>query len=132
MYVNIKYLTNQGFECIEDDYNNNIILDKVDDDLKVEGITQVKKDNFNSFKIIHDQIEGDMYWNSERILRDFDNWIILIKENDNIPEGAVYYMESRDGDYEIFGILNDERLEALKTKHAEELKQNNSLELIKR
>lgn len=100
----INYLTNQGFECIEDDYNNNIILDKVNDDLKVEGITQVKKDNFSNFKIIHDQVEGDMYWNSERIFRDFDNWIILIKENDNIPEGAVYYMESRDGDYEIFGI----------------------------
>lgn len=100
----INYLSNHGFECIEDDYNNNIILDKVNDDLKVEGITQVKKDNFNNFKIIHDQLEGNMYWNSKRILRDFDNWIILIKENDNIPEGAVYYMESRDGDYEIFGI----------------------------
>ena len=74
----INYLSNHGFECSEDDFNNNIILDKVNGDLKVEGITQVKKENFNNFKIIHDQVEGDMYWNSERILRDFDNWIILI------------------------------------------------------
>ena len=103
----VNYLVSQGLECIENDYNNTAFLEKCGMIPKNSTIFQVGKESYESFRKIHCQIEGDMYWNSERILADLDNWSIFVKENDGEPQGSVYYMNADDGWYEIFGIDMD-------------------------
>ncbi len=98
------YLSGRGFACIEDDFNNTAFLDKCDPIPENSEIVRVDKDNFDSFRILHKQTEDDMYWNSDRICEDLDNWIVLVHERDGMPEGAVYYQDADDGWYEIFGI----------------------------
>lgn len=100
----VDYLSGRGFECIEDDFNNTAFLDKCTPVPESNEIIQINHENYDSFRILHNQNEGDMYWNSDRIGEDLDNWIILLKETEGKPQGAVYYTDADDGWYEIFGI----------------------------
>ncbi len=100
----VEYLTGRGFECIEDDFNNTAFLDKCDHAPEVGGMIGIDKENFDRFRILHEQIDGDMYWNSDRIFENLDEWIVLVKESDGKPRGAVYYTDAGDGWFEIFGI----------------------------
>ncbi|MBQ6564495.1 MAG: hypothetical protein IJL88_11315 [Clostridia bacterium] len=100
----VNYLSGHGFECIEDDFNNTAFLDKWNHMPESSETIQIGKENYDCFRILHDQIEGEMYWNSDRIYKDLDNWIVLVKDRDGKPQGAVYYPSADDGWYEIFGI----------------------------
>ncbi len=102
----VEYLSGCGFECIEDDFNNTAFLDQCDRVPENSDIILINRENYDSFRILHEQVDGDMYWNSDRICEALDNWIILVKKKDGKPKGAVYYeaMHSDDGWYEIFGI----------------------------
>lgn len=103
-------LSARGFELVGDDYNNTAHLDKLDIFQISDKIIAIGKDNFGSFKILHDQIAGDMYWNSERMFEALENWRIFVREEAGEPQGAVYYTTAKDDWYEIFGIdlKNDE------------------------
>lgn len=100
----VEYLAGQGFECIENDYNNTAFIDKMKDLPKGNSVIRIEKENYECFKILHDQIEGDMYWNSERIFDDLDRWSIFVAEKEGISQGAVYYTDVSDDWFEIFGI----------------------------
>lgn len=100
----VNFLAGQNFECIEDDYNNTVFLDKCNNISESNDLIRIGKENYDSFNVLHKQIEGDVYWNSERIFADLDNWVIFVKERDGKPQGAVYYMDALDGWFEIFGI----------------------------
>lgn len=99
----IEYLKAQGIECIEDDYNNTAFLEKLDNLPQINSLTKINKDNYALFTMLHDQIEGDMYWNSKRIFEDIENWTIYVLEEDGVPAGAVYFTGNQDW-YEIYGI----------------------------
>ena len=103
----VNFLAEQGFECIENDYNNTAFLDKLDEIPENSDLVRIEKGNYEKFESLHSQTEG--YWNSERILADLDNWIILVKEKDGEPQGAVYYraLALVDGWFEIYGIEMD-------------------------
>ncbi|MCR5683193.1 MAG: hypothetical protein K6G29_12160 [Clostridiales bacterium] len=103
----VDYLSRRGFECIEDDFNNTACLDRCGQMPESSEIIQITRENYDSFRVLHDQIEGDMYWNSDRICEDLDNWIILVNQREGKPQGAVYYTGADDGWYEIFGIDTD-------------------------
>lgn len=100
----VNFLAERGFECIEDDYNNIALLEKLENVPAASGLHRVGRENYESFRKLHCQIEGDMYWNSDRILANLDDWVIFVKEENGSPRGAVYYMDSRDGWFEIFGV----------------------------
>ena len=100
----VNYLSERGFECIEDDFNNTAFLDKCNPTPENGEIIQIGKENYDRFRVLHRQIEGEMYWNSDRIYEDLDNWIILVKEKDGKPQGAVYNKDLGGGLYEIIGI----------------------------
>lgn len=104
----VTFLAEQGFECIENDYNNTAFLDKFDEIRENSDLIRIEKGNYEKFESLHSQTEG--YWNSERILADLDNWIILVKEKDGEPQGAVYYraLALVDGWFEIYGIDMDQ------------------------
>ena len=103
----VSFLAEQGFECIENDYNNTVFLDKLDEIPENSDLVRIENGNYEKFESLHSQTEG--YWNSERILADLDNWIILVKEKDGEPQGAVYYraLALVDGWFEIYGIDMD-------------------------
>lgn len=100
----VDYLAGHGFECIEDDYNNTAFLDRCKEMQDNSEPIRIHKGNYESFRLLHSRIEGDMYWNSDRILADLENWNVLLKEKDGKPQGAVYYRNIGDGWSEIFGL----------------------------
>lgn len=100
----VDYLSAHGFECIEEDYNNSAFLNSYEPIEVSDRVLQVTKDNYQLFRALHSKVEGDMYWNSDRIYADIDNWIIFVRLEQGEPAGCVYYMTDDDGWYEIFGI----------------------------
>lgn len=100
----VTFLANNGFECIEEDYNNTAFLEHYEPITVDDGVVRITKENFEYFRTLHRQAEGDMYWNSERIYADIDNWIILVKICNGEAVGSVYYMANDVGWFEIFGI----------------------------
>lgn len=100
----VSFLSNNGFECIEEDYNNTAFLNHYEPIRVNSNVVRITKDNYEYFRTLHRQAEGDMYWNSERIYADIDNWIILAKLHNGEAVGSVYYTTAGDGWFEIFGI----------------------------
>ena len=100
----IDFLSTHGFECIEEDYNNTAFLDKYEPVKISDSVVRVTKENYKYFRALHNNIEGDMYWDSDRIYEDIDNWIIFADIRDNQAAGCVYFMAADNGWFEIFGI----------------------------
>ena len=100
----VQFLAGHGFECIENDWNNTAYPDRLGDIPAGSGLIRIGRENYDRFRIIHSQDDGDMYWNSDRILDDLDNWTVFVLEQDGEPQGAVYYVEIGEGWFEIFGI----------------------------
>ena len=100
----VQFLAGHGFECIENDWNNTAYPDRLGDIPAGSGLIRIGRENYDRFRIIHSQDDGDMYWNSDRILDDLDNWTVFVLEKDGEPQGAVYYVEIGEGWFEIFGI----------------------------
>ena len=100
----VSFLANNGFECIEDDYNNTAFLDHYEPVAVNDSVVRITKENYEYFRTLHCQVEGDMYWNAERIYADIDNWVILTKICNGEAVGSVYYMTDDDDWFEIFGI----------------------------
>ncbi len=100
----VSFLSNNGFECIEKNYNNTAFLNHYEPIIGNDCVVRVTKDNYEHFCTLHRKVEGDMYWNSERIYADIDNWIILAKIHNGEAVGSVYYMAVDNGWFEIFGI----------------------------
>ena len=59
----VSFLAGQGFECIEDDYNNTSLLDHLERFPENENIVRIQKDNYKLFEMLHSQTDDDMYWN---------------------------------------------------------------------
>lgn len=100
----IDFLSTHGFECIEENYNNTAFLNRYESITVSDSVIRITKDNFEYYRILHNKVEGDMYWNSDRIYADIDNWIIFVKLQNCEPVGSVYYITDDDGWFEIFGI----------------------------
>lgn len=114
----IDFFNSHGYECIEDDYNNIAYLEEIDNIKDSTNLIHINEANYDKFKMLHDQIDGDMYWNSERIFADLKNWNIYVYEKDDSLIAAIYYMDEKDDWYEIFGIdMNNNKFnhEAFKT-----------------
>lgn len=100
----VEKLEELGSECIESDYNNTSFLDTFGHIPETGDTVLIGKENYGLFQKLHSLTEGDMYWNSERILDDLESWRIFVKEKDGKALGAVYCRDIRDGWFEIFGV----------------------------
>ena len=102
----VGYLSDHGFECIENSFNNTLYVDKYQKAEHVNDVIRISENNYELFRWVHSQIDGDMYWNSDRILDDIDDWMLLVKLRDRQPVGAIYYTGLHDDDKwcEIFGL----------------------------
>lgn len=100
----IEFLSAHGFELIEEDNNCTGLLEQYKPVYEDNSIVRVTKDNYNAFRKIHSIAEDDMYWNSDRIYADIENWFIFVKMQDGDAVGSIYYNIVDDGWFEIFGI----------------------------
>ena len=100
----IDFLSNNGFECIETNNNNTAFLNEYTPIVTDDNVIRITRDNYEYYRTLHQKVEDDMYWNSDRIYADLDNWNIFVKLQNSEPVGSVYYLIADDGWYEIFGI----------------------------
>lgn len=109
----VDFLVANGFECIEENNNNTAFLDGYHPLVTNGSVTRITKENYEYYRTLHSKVEGEMYWNSDRIYADIDNWIIFVKLQNGETVGSVYYLTDDDGWFEIFGIdLKDNVFEA--------------------
>ena len=100
----INYLAAHGFERIEESWNNTLYFDRYRKVPEGCGIVRIDKENYAAFRELHSEVEGDMYWNSDRIYEDIEHWMIFVKIEDGQTLGCVYYMLDDDGWFEIYGL----------------------------
>lgn len=100
----VDFLSSNGFELVDEEYNNTSFLKDYKPIDVGDGVVRVTKDNFDCFRMLHSKSEEDMYWNSDRIYADIDNWIIFVKILCDETVGSVYYMKADSEWFEIFGI----------------------------
>lgn len=99
----VSALKEGGFVCIERDNNDIFDLSRWDVRSEDPGVVTVTGENFHLFRALH-SLNEDMYWNSERLLADMDNWRLLLYMRDGVPAGAL--QARRDDDMgEIFGLF---------------------------
>lgn len=90
----VAYLQEKGFECIEESFNDVLFLNTYKLLPESPQIVPVNRENFARFRDIHDRIQGQMYWNSDRLLNNLDNWKIYLYEKN----GAKYFCFFSDRD----------------------------------
>lgn len=100
----VRFLSAHGFDCIESSYNNTALLTQYEPAPVHDTILPITKDNYELFRRLHRQVEGTMYWNSDRLEAALDEWKIFVKTEDTETLGAVYYRTDDDGWFEIYGI----------------------------
>ena len=100
----IHFLQKNGFECIEEEWNNSFFLERFDQLPDDPDIVRISRSGFDDFREIYKPDE-DTYWNCDRILEQIDQWVILVYYRDDCPLGAVFF-QGKDGYYEIFGIVS--------------------------
>lgn len=117
----IALLQEKGFVCIEESFHDVLFLDAYEFLPETYEITPVTRENFSRFRALHDQMQGPMYWDSDRLLNALDTWKIYLYEKSDSAAGAIYYMDEKIM-LEIFGvdfpdsIYNREIFRALLTK----------------
>ncbi len=92
-----------GFTCIERDFNDVFDLERWEPRWPDPDVVPVTRENFHLFRALHAQDEG-MYWNSDRLLADMDEWRLLLYEPHGVPAGALQARkDSKMG--EIFALF---------------------------
>lgn len=107
----IEFLQKNGFACIEDDYNNSFFFDDYELRPVSENVAEADARNFVDFRLIHSQVEGEMYWTCDRIFEKLDSWKIYLYYEGGKAIGTIFF--TGKGDYlEIFGVeFLDEKFE---------------------
>ena len=102
--VAVETLESLGFKCIEESYNDVLALASYTIKEQPKEILRITRSNYDIFASIHRQ-HTDMYWNTERILANIDQWMIFVSIHKDQVKGAIYLMlwEDKTMD-EIFGI----------------------------
>lgn len=93
-----------GFELLEESFNNTAFLDNYKPTTTDDDLVRITEENFDLFRIIHGNADPDMYWNSDRIRSNIENWSIFVVLRGGEACGSVYYTPVGDGWFEIFGI----------------------------
>lgn len=96
-------LESGGFTCIERDFNDVFDLNRYELRPLNPDVVPVTKENYSLFRTLHASHE-DMYWNSERLLMNMDDWRLLLYMPGGVPMGAL---QARKGSVmeEIFGLF---------------------------
>ena len=77
-----------GFTCIERDFNDVFELDRYELRPQDPDVVPVTRENYDLFRALHAQDEG-MYWNSDRLLADMEEWRLLLYMPGGVPTGIL-------------------------------------------
>ena len=99
----LSYLEAHGWQCDERCWNDVVHLEQYHPQTDDENIIGVTQENYNEFRMLHDNADTEMYWNSDRIYQALDRWHIYVYYRDAKPVGAIYF-QSDSNLSEIFGI----------------------------
>lgn len=129
----LSYLSEQGFRREEESYNDVYMLDSYTAGEDACGIVRVTEENFPLFARLHAQYDSDMYWNSERLLKNLERWMIFLYCEGQLPQGAIcctgdrmaeiFSVDFAGGVYrpDVFHILLKAVLNACKARQTEYL-----------
>jgi len=99
----VRFLQENGFSCIEEDYNNSFFFDTYQMQVVNDEVVRVEAENFGEFRAIHSTLEGEMYWTSDRIFEKLDTWKIYLYYENEKAVGTIFF--TGQGDFlEIFGV----------------------------
>ena len=93
----------KGFTCIEQDFNDVFDLDRYEPRQLDPDVVPVTMENFDLFGALHAKHE-EMYWNSERLLANMDDWRLLLYMPGGVPMGAIQARKDSEMG-EIFGMF---------------------------
>lgn len=97
----ILYFKENGYKLLEKSYPNVYHFKKTVTDKYCPFIEKIEKQTYGKFKELHSQNDGDMYWNSERILQTIESWLIFFYDDGSF-QAAIYVNTVKLP--EIFGI----------------------------
>lgn len=97
----INFLAEQGFKCIEQDWNHSFFFDGYTADEYSPCVEKVSLHNFDKFRMVY-HTDPETYWNADRIFETIDDWIIFIYKQADTPIATVF-LTGDDGYYEIYG-----------------------------
>ena len=69
---------------------------------------RITEENYEKFQRVHHAIEGEMYWNCQRLREDLPSWDLFVAEEDGVA-GEVMALDAGDGFYSIFGVVCEDR-----------------------
>lgn len=104
----LAWLREAGVPCIERSWNFLLNLDGYDPRPEPDRVKRVGEENFEDFAAIHTRIQGDMYWNCERVRSTLDDWAIFVTGEgetagevlmtmDDEPHQEIFALEFADG-----------------------------------
>ena len=110
----LDWLDEQGIPCNERSWNFLLNLDRYEPLPKPDRVKRVGAENFEEFAAVHRQIQGDMFWNCERVRSTLDDWAIFVTGEgaagevlmtlDNSPHQEIFALEFVDEQYHSEGF----------------------------
>ena len=97
------WLDGQGIPCNERSWNFLLDLDGYEPLREPSGVKRITAENFEDFAAIHRQIQGDMYWNCDRVRSTLDRWAIFVT-GEGESAGEVLMTLDDDPHQEIFAL----------------------------
>lgn len=99
----IEYLSTHDWTCEDESYNNVLSFDGYELRPESVEVVEVTRENYSDFRKLHEAVQGDMYWNADRLYSALDEWNIYIYYENGNPSATIY---CRDCDVlmEIFGV----------------------------
>lgn len=98
----VGYLKENGYELLETSYPFVFHFDNFEPTDTDKRIKSIKNNNFDEFEKLHSAVDGDMYWNCERIFSTLENWAVYLFD-DGKNKAALYCNVMGDLP-EIFGV----------------------------
>ena len=121
----IEYLSKNSWSCEEQAYNNVLFFDDYELRQESTDVVKVSQENYSDFRRIHERVQGDMYWNADRLYEAMDEWDIY-----TYRDNAAIYCRDCEILMEIYGVdfvdgrYHKDAFFALVTKVLNECKQN--------
>ena len=99
-----SWLEGQGVPCIERSWNYNFELAGYHPAAEVSGVKKVTEENFGEFAAIHRRVQGEMYWNCERIRKTLEDWNIFVTGTGDEAGEVIVTGFGGDEQQEIFAL----------------------------
>lgn len=97
----VYYFKDNGYTLLETSYPNIFHFGGFTPLKCNEKIIEINADSYFLFEELHKNVDGDMYWNTQKILENLSNWHIFYYSDGKI-QGAIYFTGGKI--MEIFGV----------------------------